>query len=339
MAECIPPARINLIGWDNGRGLSQHIRLFQSALLELGHEVTVTKMGDRNRGLPWRAWKCSIMMHLRWLFSRGSTARQYDLNITLEHVHPAYLRLARHNAFVPHPEWLSRRDRRHLHRFEALLCMTAVARETFATQGLPTRLIGFQSVDCRQEDVPRERAFLHLAGASRMKGTERLLTVWRRHPEWPLLRLLQSPLIAHVDDGPTQENIDRRVEFVEDIEDFRRLQNAHAFHVCLSEAEGWGHYIVEAMSVGAVVLTTDGAPMNELVTNDRGILVAAHERGKQNAATLWDFDEAALECAVERVRTMSDGEIAAIGSAARAWYLTNQTRFPEQLRAALEGLV
>ena len=55
----------------------------------------------------------------------------------------------------------------------------------------------------------------------------------------------------------------------------RTLQNSHRFHLCLSEAEGWGHYIAEALSVGAITLTCDAAPMNELVTAERGLLVAA----------------------------------------------------------------
>lgn len=332
-------ARINLIGWDNNRGMSHHIQLFKQALQELGHEVHVTRTSARRRGLPWRAWKQSLQMHWRWMLSAGAVPRHHDLNIMIEHVHPAYFRLARRNAFAPHPEWLSRRDRPHLHRFDMLLCMTAVTRDTFAAMGLPTRLIGFRSVDCLREDIPRERAFLHLSGASRMKGTERLLAIWRRHPEWPMLRLLQSPAIAKPHDAPEPANLDRRIEFVKDIETIRRLQNAHLFHLCLSEAEGWGHYIVEAMSAQAVVFTTDGAPMNELIDNERGILIDAKNKGTQNAATLWEFDEKALEAAVERVQSMTDEELSTLGQAARSWFLANQAAFPERLRAALVDLV
>nr|WP_240147976.1 glycosyltransferase [Luteibacter yeojuensis] len=311
--------------------------MLDAALRDLGHTVTITAVPRRSRGLPWRAWAAALRMHARWLTGRGP--RRHDLGITLEHVHTAYLPLARRNAFIPNPEWLSRRDRRHLRRFDAILCKTAIARDTFAAQGLPVHLIGFQSIDCRREGVVRDRTFLHLAGASRMKGTERLLDVWRRHPEWPTLHVLQAPSTAIPDRPAAAANLDHRVTYVDDIETIRRLQNAHAFHVCLSEAEGWGHYIVEAMSCGAVVLTTDAAPMNELVRPDRGLLVAAHECGTLNLSALWRFDEAALEACVEHAAGMSDDELRRLGDAARAWYASNQAGFTERLRGAVDALL
>ncbi|QWT19325.1 glycosyltransferase [Bacillus sp. NP157] len=329
-------ASIHLIAWNNGRGLSHDIVLLRDALRELGHDVAVTDVPRKSRGLPWRAWWQRLRMHANWLRGRGP--RRFDLGITLEHVHPAYLGLARRNALVPNPEWLSRRDRKQLGRFDAIFCKTEVARETFAAQGLPVRVIGFQSIDCHRDGVSRDRAFLHLAGASRMKGTQQLLEVWRRHPEWPVLHVLQAPSTATPSES-THANLDHRVGYVDDIEVIRHLQNAHAFHVCLSEAEGWGHYIVEAMSCGAVVLATDAAPMNELVTPARGIVVAAHESGTLNASKLWRFDEAALEAAVGRAMRMGDAEIDALGGAARHWYATNQAGFGTRLGKALAGLL
>lgn len=330
-------ASIHLIAWNNGRGLSHDIRLLEDALLALGHEVSITSVPRRSRGLPWRAWWQRLRMHARWLAGRGP--RRHDLGITLEHVHAAYLPLARRNALVPNPEWLSRRDRRQLHRFDAILCKTAIARDTFAAQGLPVHVIGFQSIDCRREGIERNRDFLHLAGASRMKGTERLLEIWRRHPEWPTLHVLQSPSTARGDQAGTAANLDHRVTYVDDIEDIRRLQNAHAFHLCLSEAEGWGHYIVEAMSCGAVVLATDAPPMNELVGDDRGLLVTAHENGTLNASALWQFDEAALAACVERAVGMPDQELHRLGENARHWYENNQAGFAGRLRGALDHLL
>ncbi|UPG90428.1 glycosyltransferase [Luteibacter aegosomaticola] len=329
-------ASINLIAWDNGRGLTHDIRLFEQTLRDLGHDVTVTRTPQRAHGLPWRAWGQKLAMRLRWLVGKGPF--RYDLGLTIEHVHPGYLGMSRRNAFIPHPEWMSRRDRRHLHRFDVVLCKTDSAMKTFGELGLATTQIGFTSTDCRREGVPRDRAFLHLAGGSRMKGTERLLEVWRRHPEWPTLHLYQSPSVAAPDRPPAAANLDHQVTFLADIEEIRRLQNAHLFHLCLSEAEGWGHYIVEAMSCGAVVLGTDGAPMNELVTDAHGIRVAAHENGTMNAATLWKFDESALEACVERIIRMSDDEAFGLGDAARQWFVANEAAFPAKLGKAIDAL-
>ncbi|WP_458070879.1 glycosyltransferase [Rhodanobacter sp. BL-MT-08] len=337
MSDQTPRTCINLIGWDNGRGLSHDLRLLRETLAQQGHDVHVTSVGPkRRRWSPRAVW---IRLQLLWQSLRqGDRLRwKFDVNIMLEHVQPAYFATAYRNFFIPNPEWLSKRDERHLHRFEAVLAKTRVAAATFQARGLPTRYIGFRSTDCLIAETPREPHFLHLAGASRMKGTARLLAVWRRHPEWPPLLVLQSPQTATgMPTTPDHGNVRHRVATLRDIGEIRSLQNGHLFHLCLSEAEGWGHYIAEAMSCGAVAITCDAPPMNELVRPDRGMLVAASAAGPLNAATRYHFDEAALEAAVERARLMDRTECKALGSAARLWFETNQQRFGKLLQDALQ---
>lgn len=283
-----------------------------------------------------------LRLKLIWQSLRRGTGAnwKFDATIMLEHVHPAYLGVASRNFFIPNPEWLSRRDERHLHRFDAVLTKTRVAAATFKARGISTRYIGFCSTDCLLPDVPRQPHFLHLAGASRMKGTARLLEVWRRHPEWPTLLVLQSPQTAQgMPTGPARDNVRHHVATLCEIEQIRKLQNSHMFHVCLSEAEGWGHYIAEAMSCGAVTITCDAPPMNEHVRPDRGLLVEATVAGTLNAATRYQFDETALEAAIERARAMSSAEYEAMGAAARAWFEANHQRFAGALNDALKPLL
>ena len=330
-------ARINLIAWDNDRGLSHDIRLLRAALESLEHQVCVTQVGPSRKRQQGRALVQRARLLWRWLRSGGRGSWRHDVNITLEHVLPAYLGLARRNLFIPNPEWLSPRDERHLHRFDALLSKTQAATATFAARGLVTRYIGFQSVDCLDRAVPRRTDYLHLAGASRMKGTERLLALWARHPEWPRLLVLQSAqTAAAMPDVSGCENIEHRIGTVSDIREIRRLQNAYALHLCLSETEGWGHYIVEAMSCGAVVITCDAPPMNELVTATRGLLVSAQSTTALNAAMRYQFDESALAATIERVRGMGDAPLHALGGQARVWFDENQRDFAQRLGAALQ---
>lgn len=55
---------------------------------------------------------------------------------------------------------------------------------------------------------------------------------------------------------------------------FSKLTAEAAFLMCPSLAEGYGHYINQARAAGAVIVTTDAPPMNELiVSNAMGVLI------------------------------------------------------------------
>lgn len=321
---------LNLIVWDNGVGLSRDLRLLARALDAAGFEVHLSPIG---RG-KLRKWLRPLWMRsklgMRALL--GGSAR-FDANIMLEHVRPEDMRAARRNFFIPNPEWCLPSDVALLDRVDAVLTKTRHATDIFAARGCRVAQIGFTSEDRLDPSVPRERTFFHLAGRSRNKGTQRLLELWRRHPEWPHLTVVQSPREAKPFDPPVA-NITHRIDYVDDAE-LRRMQNASWFHVCSSETEGFGHYLVEAMSVGAITITTDAPPMNELVEADRGILVPYGRMDTQFLANTYFFDEAAAEAAIERMIAMSDEELQRMGANARAWYLGNDRGFSARLRTAL----
>lgn len=331
-------ARINLLAWDNQRGLSHDIQLLSETLTALGHQVMVTRLGPHRRDGCWK----SRLLHLRMVWQRvasgGRRKHLYDVNIALEHVRPGYFGLARLNLLVPNPEWLSPHSQRYLPRFDAILCKTRYAMDLFGMRGYRTMYIGFRSHDFLDDRVARHRTFLHLAGASRMKGTERLLALWQRHPEWPKLVVLQSPTTATELPQPAQ-NIEHHIGYLDDAGEIRRLRNAHAFHLCLSETEGWGHYIVEAMGCRAVVVTCDAPPMNELVDSSRGVLVDAKQGHSFNLATLYPFDEASLEQSIEQLVTMDDVARKELGDRARSWFCANDAAFAGRLDAALRQLL
>lgn len=163
------------------------------------------------------------------------------------------------------------------------------------------------------------------------------MALWRKHPEWPQLTVLQSPREADPSQ-PLAANINHRIDFIDDVE-LKRLQNSSWFHLCPSETEGFGHYLVEAMSVGAVTLTTNAPPMREMVTPDRGVLLDYRETGTQHLSDTFFFDESAMQSAVESVLTMSDEQLQNMGASAREWFVRNDAEFSERLRSAIRPLL
>ncbi len=331
------PPSINLIVRDNGLGLSRDAQLLASALKANGCTVHITPLGEKDEQLRWRygrRWRVAYS-HWRHTWARLRGAAKYDINIMFEHLWPLHLPLARYNIALPNPEWFDSKDAVHLSRIDHVWAKTEHAQRIFENLGRKTSFVGFDSDDHYDPQVPRTRNFFHLAGGSRIKGTERLLALWRKHPEWPVLTVLQNPACAQP--GPAQANIEHRIEYITP-EALKGMQNAHVFHICLSEAEGWGHYIVEGMAVGAVVITVDAAPMNELVTPERGLLVAYASTGTMGHANTYRFDEAAMERAVEQALGMSDDELRAKGDRARQWFTQNHAGFAQRIGNALAEL-
>jgi glycosyltransferase involved in cell wall biosynthesis len=331
------PLHVNLVVRDNGLGLTRDAQLMADALKANGCDVHVTSLNEKDEQLRWRHGRGRrvLFSHWRhaWARMRGHT--HYDVNIMFEHLWPLHLPLARYNIALPNPEWFDSKDARHLRRVDHVWAKTRYAEQLFRQLGCKTSYVGFDSDDHYDASIPRARRFFHLAGGSRIKGTERLLALWRRHPEWPPLTVLQNPACAQP--GPSHANIHHCVEYVSP-QALRTMQNAHLFHLCPSEAEGWGHYIVEGMAVGAVVITSDAAPMNELVSPERGLLVACEQAGTMGHTVTWHFDDAAMEQAIGAVMQLSDEALRDKSQRAREWFVQNHAAFSQRVGEALADI-
>jgi len=324
---------INLIARDNGFGLSRDLRLLQTALAASGHEVSISAV--RRGRLRKLGYGCMVSARRASRRLRGRDPVAFDVNLMLEHIRSEFFPQARANVLMPNPEWFLPVDGAALPGVDGVFAKTSYTREIFSALGCRVAFTGFTSEDRLDAAVPRERSFFHLAGRSGTKNTEPLLALWRRHPHWPRLTVVQDRHMAQA--AVAAPNIDHRIGHLSD-DELRRLQNSHRFHLCPSQTEGFGHYLVEALSVGATTLTLDAAPMNELVTTEHGVLVPVAHTGTQYLATTNFFDEAAMEAAIERLIGMSDAECERLGVAARAWFVDNDRAFPNRLDTALRKL-
>lgn len=324
---------VNLIGWDNGVGLSRDLRLIEQALREAGFQVAIQPARGRGKLRKWLGpWVQRAAIAGRRLARR----KRFDLNLMLEHITPEFLAAAERNAFIPNPEWCLPRDVRRLPQVDRVLTKTSHATGIFHRHGCEVAPVGFTSTDRHLPGVERRRTFLHLAGRSSAKRTRLVLELWLRHPEWPVLTVVQHPRMA--DFRPLAANIAHRVDYLDDAE-LREIQNANLFHLCPSETEGFGHYIVEALSVGAIVLTTDAEPMNELVTAERGVLIPFSQTGQQQLATRYLVEAEALECAVEVALALDAEHLQAKQAAARDFYQQNDKAFRERLAEAVTAMI
>ena len=312
-------AHLNIVARTNGVGLDRDVDLIHSVATAAGYQVTVSHC----RSIPFFA---------NWFGGK----QEFDANIFLERIFPRWLGSARINLLIPNQERFPQRHVPRLKNIDHILCKSEHALEIFSKIHPSCHFTGFTSSDLNDQKIPRrQNAILHLAGRSTLKGTETVLQLWENHPEWPTLTLLQ-----HKDNAPEQapDNVHLISDYLSD-EDIIKLVNEHPIHLCPSLSEGWGHYIVEAMSCGALVITTDGPPMNELVRPDRGVLVNAPKTEARHLGTNFIVTPSAIESAIEGLLTMPDEERDRISQAAQRWAVDNHQKFEKRFIETLEEIL
>lgn len=319
-------ARINIIGKPKS-GLAVDARVLARALAAGGFLPRIRAARSRRLQSLWAR-------RLPILLGKLFPAWRADANIFLESIYPKWLPAARHNILIPNQEWCRPKTVALLDKMDLVLCKTQHAMDIFAGLGCNTAYIGFTSLDRYRPGIRKNyRNFLHVAGSSLQKGTLTLAALWSAHPEWPQLHIVTrrpQPLAGFAN----RANI-RILEFLPEA-DLITLQNRCGVHLCPSEAEGYGHYIAEALSCGAVVLTTDAPPMNELVTPQRGMLIAYASTRNQHLGTNFYVDTHTLETAIERLLGMNEAELEALGTAARAWFEAEDAAFTQRIAQALQ---
>jgi hypothetical protein len=298
-----------------GIGNQIDMDLVSPLLRQDGYRVTEYRVMNRRRP----ALYSKVLKHV--LSLRG----RFDINLFMGPLFPEWLPFAPKNIWIPNPEGFHEHHRRYFPFIHHVLAKTRLTERVFRDLGLPTTYVGFTSRDKLDPEVPRDATRFFHSRSSVHKGTIRLLETWKAHPEWPELVAVISDQEVLPDFKADNVRIIRR--FVTEAE-MKRLQNESTFHICCSEAEGFGHYIMEPFSCGAVVFTSDGAPMNELVDPSRGILVdclpATPPLGLSHR---YFFRAESLAREIERVLAFSEETRRQMGDAARAFYLQKDREF------------
>lgn len=249
---------------------------------------------------------------------RGSReAGKADINVFIELIKPSLFSLARINYFIPNPEWFKQDWIPQLRHFDKILCKTHDTERIFRKMGYDTQYIGFTSEDKWVPSIKKEYKFFHGAGKSSMKGTKYVLDVFDNTKNIPPVTYFEA-----------------KDKFLSD-DDFTKEQNRHLFHVCPSEYEGYGHYIHEAKSMGAIVITTDAAPMNEFITKDNGILCRPVAQKNQGLATLKICNAKSIQQGVFQALQLAASEIKEMSEKSRQSWEEGDRFFRNKIKEIL----
>lgn len=302
------PLEINLFSEMNGKGLEADQKVMEKVLTELGHHV-----------------------HCRYLYEPVLDSSHVDVNIFFQVIPEPWLPYASHNWLIPNPEWYTQ-EKELLNKVDLILCRTKEVERIFDLLNLETYFLGFTSVDCYKPEYPKNFSQLfHLCGQNRQKGTLPIVNLWQRNPTLPFLVMVEQ---IHL--GQFFSNLDNFYLVSQRVDEptLRRLQNTSGIHLCPSETEGFGHYIMEAMSSGAIVVTTNAPPMNEFITDER-CLVDFESFAPERLGIKYYVSSDALEKTLHILASIPIDEKRRMGWNNRINFLKREAEFKENMRRLL----
>lgn len=246
--------KIHLVTKANGVGLSRDIEVLKKFLGELGHDVE----------------------YMDWELDNHRRNPEADLNIYLELFDKRWLPTAHWHVGIFNIEWLDASYLEHLPKFTQLWAKSTQLKEWFERRGLASEFTGFLSRDMNDPTVLREDRAIHVVGNSTAKGTNAVLDAWSSK------EAIVLPSLTVISGSPIDRSFNGRVwqQHVSN-DTLKREMNAARFHICPSEVEGWGHYIAEGLSCGAIIVTTDMAPMSYHVRPNYGRLIVGGIRHRE----------------------------------------------------------
>jgi hypothetical protein len=284
--------------------------------------------------MPWRSYEPGASVNPEIARNLG------DVAIFMERVFKApFLGDYQRRILFPNPEWLdpaSVAATREVIDTIAHKTRYSLAVLSKAFPALSHQYVGFTSMD-PERTVGDYEAFAHFRGKAETRHTRSLIDIWAKDRTLPPIHVQAYGPDVGLDIGSWLS--DGRInmflgKFATDDAYFDSISR-FGMHLCTSQVEGFGHYINEARAMRALTITLDAPPMNELVTEECGLLVRSSSKLPANLGTRFLASAEDLRAAIHRALSLSVAERKARGRAARHAYEQGRDAFQEGLRAVL----
>lgn len=264
--------------------------------------------------------------------------KSYDKQFFIEHIYPNLLDNSICNIFIPNLEFINKNDFNLMktNQIKYIIAKTNVAYDSlFKHFGHKVIKWIWTSIDRNISRInPDFSQYLHLKGKSRYKNTQMIFDLWMRHPEWPMIHIvhygekningfleIKQPVLVKDNITMYQYELDECT--------LESLMNRCGNHICASETEGYGHYVNEARSVGAVIITTNAAPMNEFTSKKYGFLVNPIKCKKIGLGFFYKINDVELETTIQNCINTSWEHKSIQGEIGKKMYNENNSLFSE----------
>lgn len=203
--------------------------------------------------------------------------QEADVNIFLEVVNPCLFAYARRNIWIPNQEWTYKTWIPYMTMFDEIWVKTTEARECFnkaSNYKANVKYIGWSSIDKGWNPTTVKKnyskAFVPV-GKNIFRNPKPIFQAYKRmkatvpsiYSKLPVLHVVYSPAHINVYSPPEiSDKVILRGEVLPE-DEYDELLKECGLCICLSAAEGFGHAVVEAMSVGCNLLLSPIKPFTQ----------------------------------------------------------------------------
>jgi hypothetical protein len=312
--------KINLITYNNQYGLTNDMKMLAKLMEKTFQKKVEIKLVD--------------FFHYK--------APKADINIFLETISKILIKYADINILIPNQEWYYKNWIPYLEEIDYVLAKTNYAYDIFKNI-IPSkkeniRYIGWKSLDRELQNVRKDYTeFLHLCGRSKHKQTQLMIDYWEK--DFPKLTIVYSPKDVNLIQRDDLDNIIYKTQRLTD-EELLKLMNKCGVHLCCSETEGYGHYIYEAKSTSAVVITTEGPPMKDSIDDTMGFFVKFSKKKplKKHLGSQYIIDENNFKEVIKKIQNTSVDMLKKMGHNARDSYVKQSKYFDETIKNTLNEI-
>ena len=203
--------------------------------------------------------------------------QEADVNIFLEVVNPCLFAYARRNIWIPNQEWTYKTWIPYMTMFDEIWVKTTEARECFnkaSNYKANVKYIGWSSIDKGWNPTTVKKNYSKAivpVGKNIFRNPKPIFQAYKRmkatvpsiYSKLPVLHVVYSS--AHINVYSPPEISDKVILRGEVLpqDEYDELLKECGLCICLSAAEGFGHAVVEATSVGCNLLLSPIKPFTE----------------------------------------------------------------------------
>ena len=315
--------RVNLIGSHRkGTGVSQDVHILHGVIAHvLGTETQI-------RHIPHYYPQCP----------------EADVNIFVEVFTPSLVAYAGRNIWVPNPEWTYTTWEPYAGLVDEVWVKTRDAQTIFGTLDIPTRYIGWTSIDKTLAPTKNYRKAIVPTGKNIWRNPKPVLQAYLRIARedlevfrgLPELHVVHAP--EHVPVAPLPEILQGKVILHSEVmseADYDALLAECGVCICLSAAEGFGHAVNEAMSTGSVLILSPINPFRELSQDAVWVSTTNAIPHPQCLGVLEDCDVESIADALRMVSVGSQSWLRLMSDRSRATYETRHRAFIARMEEVL----